>query len=455
MDTIIVDRLHPERGLRLALEGTTKDRFMLIDVNDSRWPLNRFVESPAEIEQKTYDVDITHMKGVYVLRMIAGAIKTPTFYKGVNYYLTDNAYQPVTPADLHAGLQRAIDEDFPDNNLNIAAIMSPWENLAGYPLVTVRQEGSRLFLTQEGFTTGHDDLYPIPIFFTTASDTPSETTTVRFWMTNREMEVPPISRVEGDWIVLNYRNYGLYLTNYDADLWDKIIEALLDDIEVVNLQSRGLLFADFHKLIHHGHDVSSTIFLRLAMTLQMESEANVWSRAHPGLWRITNRLRATGLLDEHLSYLRNLMAPIHERLLNDESVSSELSEHVRFWSCLSGVQECLDNALSELESAMENGGIAASMCSGFMAANEAVWMHFWNFALQSSGSVRDQLLNDLSCTNDVDLLAFYLANALNTTNGLTSNQREIIINRVYEANFVGYDLILGFVDEHHEFIQSE
>lgn len=453
LDVIIVQYLHPERQLETQLLTTRKDQVMFADVNDSRWPLNRYVESPAEIEQKTYDVVITHFKAVFLIRMVMSAMTAPTFYKGINYYLTANSYQTVTPDDLHAGFQRAVDEDIPERNINIAALMTPWENLPGYPILTLRQENSRLVLSQEGFTTTHDDLFIIPIFYITASDPDFTTATFRFMMTTREVEIPQWE--VGDWILLNHRNYGLYLSNYDDALWDLIIATLLEDIEAIPFESRGLLFGDFNTMITQGHNVSSTIFLRLSMTLQNENEVNVWDRAQPGLTRITNRLRGTVLLDDHLSYLRTLMAPLHERMLNDESFNSELSEHVRRLSCQSGVQECLDNALSEMIVAMENNEVTTSMCSGFMTANEAIWMHFWNVAIQSTGSARDEILNHLSCTSNVELLTFYLNSALNMTNGLTIDQRELIINRAYQANFVGYDLIFGFVIEHHAFIHSE
>lgn len=440
---------------------TTKDNLMLADVNGALVPLNQYVESPTEINDKAYDVIVTHYKGAFLLFMMYLGIEPETFAKGVRYYLEDNAYSSVTPSDLHAGLQRAYDEDYPESGEDIEAIMSPWENLRGYPVVTVSIEGNTLTFMQEGFRTPHNELYGIRILFTTAStanfDFPRNH---NFWLTTREINLSltnlTIDWTEGDWIIANVRNFGYYITNYDDTLWNLIIDGLTNDAENIHYENRGLLFADFNVFIEQAHNVSSTIFLRLARSLLTENEISVWNRAHRGLFRITNRLRGTNLLDDHLNHLANLFSPIHDRMLDDESFNSQLADHVRFWSCTSRIQECLDNALNELVDAMEEHEfvLESSMCTGFMTSNETVLTHFWNVALESE-SVRDQLLTDLACSSDLDFLAIYLNASLDLSNNLTIDQRRIIINRVYNANFVGFGLVHGFFLDNHEFIHAE
>lgn len=444
--------------MRLPLVTTAKDSLMMHDINGALVSLNFYVETPDEIEFKTYDVTVTHDKAVYIIRMMMFALTQETFEKGVRYYLQERAYNSATPRDLHAGLQRAHHEDFPGINLDIEAVMYSWEMFAGYPIVTVRRDGQRLIFTQQGFRTSHDEIFSIPIAFATATNSNFDDA-ADFWMTTRETEIlqsnASKSWSDGDWIVLNLRNYGYYITNYDDNLWSLIIDQLTSDIESIHFENRGLLFADFHKLIDQGHDVSSTIFLRLAMSLQLENEVNVWDRAHPGLLRISNRLRGTVLLEDHLSYLRHVMTPIYDRLLNDENFDSEILGHVSFWSCRSGVSRCLVNALNEVVTSMENNSVTSEMCLGFMTANETVWMHFWDVALRSSETARQQLLNDLPCTSNNELLNIYLNASLDTSNGLTQEDRVIIINRVFSANFIGYDLIYEFIRDNQDFIHSE
>lgn len=98
------------------------------DVNDS-WPLNYYVEDPSELWRK-FDT-IGYFKSACVLRMFQETLTDSTFAKGLNYFLVENFMKAVTPKDLHKGLQRAFNEDFPGNLIDIESVMSSWENQAG------------------------------------------------------------------------------------------------------------------------------------------------------------------------------------------------------------------------------------------------------------------------------------------------------------------------------------
>lgn len=452
--------MHPGVDLRLQFVTANKDALMNADVNGGLISMNHYVESPEEIQFKTYDVIVTHDKAAHFLRMIMFALTQPTFEKGVRYYLEARAFQSASPSDLHAGLQRALDEDSPSNNVDLASAMSSWEDFAGYPVVTVRRDGDRLSLTQEGFSTRHSNLFSIPINYATASNPDFLDVNHELWLTTQEASIfrsnATKSWDDNDWVVVNVRQYGYYATNYDNLGWDLIIEALLNDIESINFEQRSLFFADFRKFIDQGHDVSTTIFLRLLNTLQLDNEIWVWDRASSALELVTNRLRDTTLLIPHLSYVRNLMQPIYDRMVNDASFNSDLSRLVTFWSCLSGIQECLSATIDEVTDVMLTGEpTTPNMCSGFRSANDTVWKYFWYVTLQSSGSIREDLLTALPCSNDPALITYYLNEALNLGNGFTREQRAIIINRVYSANFIGYDLVFEFVAENHQFIHTK
>jgi aminopeptidase N len=95
----------------------------------SSWSMNYYTEVPDELWNKFGAIG--YAKSGCVLRMFQEALTIPTFTRGLNYYLTDNYMTAVTPQHLHAGLQRAYDEDFPGNSVDIEALMSMWENQAG------------------------------------------------------------------------------------------------------------------------------------------------------------------------------------------------------------------------------------------------------------------------------------------------------------------------------------
>lgn len=95
----------------------------------SSWSMNHYTEIPAELWNKFGAIG--YQKSGCVLRMFQEALTIPTFAKGLNYYLTENYLKTATPQHLHASLQRAYNEDFPGNSIDIDLLMGMWENQAG------------------------------------------------------------------------------------------------------------------------------------------------------------------------------------------------------------------------------------------------------------------------------------------------------------------------------------
>lgn len=108
-----------------------------------------YVESRRDIIQK-FEVG-TMRKGAIVLRRFKEALTEKKLLKGVKYYLADNQLKSVSPEDLFAALQKAFNEDFPGNSLDIDSMMTPWLELRGYPVVTVSRSEHGLTFKQETF----------------------------------------------------------------------------------------------------------------------------------------------------------------------------------------------------------------------------------------------------------------------------------------------------------------
>jgi aminopeptidase N len=457
-ERIVVDQIHPNDRIMEEFLINHFDTLLYMDVNDEREPLNRYVEDPSEFDMKfRYGVSF---KGAAILRMFMEALGSETFLKGVTNYLTTMSFKSATPSDLHAGLQQAFNEDFPQQDVDIAAMMQPWENLPGFPVVTVRRESGRLVLTQAGFRTIHNELFHIPINYATASEPTFDDTRSEFWMTTTSMEIlqsdAPKPWTNDDWIIVNLRDTGYYVTNYEDSLWDLIIQGLIENHDTIHFLNRGTLFADFNRFIHEGFDISSTIFLRLIQALSNENQAHVWYRAHEGLRKINFRFRGTVLHQNYLRYFRDIMTPVYNCLMNDENFNREIEDIVNFWSCTTGIVDCLDRSLGFLSEFMESGETSEDftmLCNGFMTANENVFTHFLNRALQSSSQrERSTLLHALACTRNDDLLSSLMSLTLDLNNGLSQNERGSILFYFISENPVGYDLVFDFVEQNHEAI---
>ena len=363
-----------------------------------------------------------------------------------------------SPEDLFNGLQQAYDEDFPGNDLNIGQLMDTWLNFAGYPVVTVRRVDGNLVLSQEGFRTSHDEFFSIPINYATSSHPNFDNTVADFWLTSEELEISQENVektwTDDDWIILNLRDTGYYVTNYDDSIWQQISAALLDDHETINFLNRGTLFADFHRFLTENYEIRASNLLEMMQYLPGETHPHVWTRAGPGSLKLEERVRGTLLHEMYLSFLQNIMISVYGNMPLNNRPANDVVNRL---SCLSGIQECLDDSLNALTEVMETGSTSFEFdfrCNGFLTANETVWMHFFESTLNATEN-RFQELWSLGCTQDRELIRFFLDQTLNLGNSLSSAERSSVIASLAGQSRASFEVTIEFIEENHEAISSE
>ena len=162
---------------------------MSVDYEKYSKPMNYHVETPDEIAKKFMYSPITYLKASAVINMFENAIGTETWRKGMKFYIESHQYSSTEPGDLHEAVQKALDEDFPNNTLNIEAAMSSWENQAGFPTISARLENGTLKLSQKRKEYS-GAIYSVPIFYISSNDSNCDKKqTAKFWMAGREMEI--------------------------------------------------------------------------------------------------------------------------------------------------------------------------------------------------------------------------------------------------------------------------
>jgi len=220
-------------------------------------------------------------------------------------------------------------------------------------------------------------------------------------------------------------------------LWDRIIDGLNNNHEIIHFFNRGTFFADFHRFILHNFDIRATTFVRLMEYLPFEYHPHVWIRASLGLRIIDIRLRGSELHPAYMNYVRELMSEVYGQrsYFDDDRAAINVINEL---SCLSGVQECIDNALNVLIEVMETGATDYEFdyqCNGLRSANETIWTNFYYRTVDTnSTNDRSTALTNLLCTENSNLLRFYLNQVLNTTNSLLTSERELILTAAAVQN---------------------
>lgn len=426
-----------------------------VDVYDVVPPLNVYVEAPEDIRGK-FDF-ITYFKGALVLRMFHEAFGEPTWRKGLSYYVRSMAFESATPEDLFAGLQIAYDEDYPGKDDSVDALMRPWLDLNGFPVVTVNRTADGLIVSQQGFRTSHNSTFSVPINYATASNRDFENTTAEFWLMNEELFIPrdtaSKSWTDDDWIIFNLRDTYYYITNYDDNLWDLITEAMMDDHESIHFLNRGTLFADLERFLTNNFDIRVTLYLELIESLPLEFHPHVWVRTNAGLLKVEQRLRGSELHSIYLSFLRDIMNDIY---LESRLDNLEATNVINRWSCVSGVETCLQDSLNILLEVMDTGSTSEDIdfrCNGFMTANETVWMHFYDAAIERNpSSERLDELTSLLCTQNEDRIRFILDATLQSSNNLEVSERNSIFLAACSQSEISYNAAIQFIEDSHESI---
>jgi len=110
---------------------------------------------PIEVPVKdALDVDqifdhISYLKGSSVIRMLANHLGQDHFLKGVSDYLKAHAYGNAKTNDLWSALSQA-------SGLDVPALMDPWIQSIGFPVLTVNEEPSQISIKQRRYLSTGD-----------------------------------------------------------------------------------------------------------------------------------------------------------------------------------------------------------------------------------------------------------------------------------------------------------
>jgi len=153
----IVDHFYPDWGTwDQFLLGQTETALQRDGLNET-FPIE--IPGGEHVIINTSTAPIIYSKGGSLLRQIEGYIGADNFRKGLQRYLSSHAYQCATSRDLWEAFTEAAE-------MPVTDMVRQWVEQPGFPLVTVRCEGRRLYLSQQRFTylaNTSEAIWPIPV----------------------------------------------------------------------------------------------------------------------------------------------------------------------------------------------------------------------------------------------------------------------------------------------------
>jgi tricorn protease interacting factor F2/3 len=189
-------------GAEAAIEG---------DSLDATHPVRADATAPEEVSQ-IFD-EITYGKGSTLLAMLEANLGEATFRRGLTDYLNRFCYSNASTADLWSALSRAAGQP-------VAAMIDPWLDRPGLPLITATEGSGKVDLTQRRFSYHgpvESEPWPIPM----RVEINGTVERVAFDRGTLSIAVPPDATVH-----LNSDASGFYRVKYDAGMRDRLLRAL-------------------------------------------------------------------------------------------------------------------------------------------------------------------------------------------------------------------------------------
>lgn len=433
--------IYPEEDYMQRFEDGALVSAFNADSNPNAQSLNFYVQTPTDIRNKFSG--IAYEKGGSVLRMMQEALTVATFAKGLNYYLNEMYFSSASPQDLHRGLQKAYDEDLPGNGVNLDAVMTTWEEQAGFPVVSVRKLSDSFFLTQQRFNGGNE-IYSIPLSYTMKSEANFERRTPTLWFTS-----PSLALVSSeDWIIVNIKNTGYFKVSYDKSIWSAISSDLQKNHQIISAYHRAQLFKDLRtSLIEETFE--GIYGLEHMKYLGNETLFSVWNQAFGVEAVFSSHLFGTSVMTKYNEFIQRLIKPHINRLtFENEPSDAELRNLIKTFSCKSLQQECLDYEHQRLTNFLEDGLGSYSLCDGLRIASETVHTDLINMLLSASGN-RNTYVDNLGCSLNQNLIRNYLQVLLNETNNLNANERSRGISQTLGKSAVALETTVEFVRQNY------
>ncbi|CAI2353453.1 unnamed protein product [Caenorhabditis sp. 36 PRJEB53466] len=249
----------------------------------SSHPMTFQIDKAIEV-MDSFD-SVTYDKGGSVLAMIRKTIGEQVFNEGINHYLRLHQYENAQASDLFSALAEKMPDSVlgPDGKkLNVTAFADPWTKQMGYPLLkATRLNDTAIQVEQERFkvlkSAKEEEKYShpkwgfkwdVPVWYQVVG---SKNITMK-WM---QMNEPLIIHSDKP-IILNAESHGFYRAGYTDDMWNEIIDLVLEDHTQFSPLTRIRLIDDAFAEAIAGV-LNYSIPLRLITYLTKESDYIPWA----------------------------------------------------------------------------------------------------------------------------------------------------------------------------------
>lgn len=295
------DHFFPEWKIWELFISDEHNEALELDRLSSSHPITNSVTKATQINE-IFDT-ITYSKGACIIRMLVNYLGEDDFKTGLRDYLKMFQYSNARTIDLWNSLSVA-------SNKNVAAMMSSWTDLMGYPLITVSRESTNMIKLKQckycDSTSNYKWIVPLNLL-AQMNDGTMFTTNVGMDDMDYSLTIPNAS-----WFKLNFGQTGFYMTDYD----DTSLSLLSNAVKANKLSpiDRAELIETLFSLASNCYH-SVTRALNFVNVYSNETEYIVWSSILSGLHLVKNVWFDYKELSDYLDkMIYPMLMPIYYRL---------------------------------------------------------------------------------------------------------------------------------------------
>uniref|UniRef100_A0A673M859 Aminopeptidase n=1 Tax=Sinocyclocheilus rhinocerous TaxID=307959 RepID=A0A673M859_9TELE len=432
------------------------------DALNSSHPVSTVVSTPEQVEEM-FD-SVSYEKGASILLMLNATLTDGEFRKGVIEYLKKYNLSNTESEDLWNSLSQVSKQ-----NLSVSEMMNTWTVHKGFPLVTVKRNGTQVTLTQEHFllnaenSTDDSSLWHIPLTYVTDKCSVLSSCKQVFHLKDKTATLKLPDQVK--WLKFNFRSDGFYIVHYDEEGWKDLIGALKEDVNVLTCKDRAALINNIFALSRSGK-VSFRLVLNLMDYMRNETETAPLTEALFQLGQIYRLLdkrselnlasRMTSYIEDHFGSLMenqswNLETSVSKMTLRSALLEMACSLNIR--NCATQAKHLFDqwftsNKTSQIPSDLMRTvfKVAAQTDEGWGKLLD-VYKHSIN------DPEKRKTLEALASTQDVRKIIWILQKSLDGSEIQT--QEFPLVMKTICKNFAGYLYAWDFVKENWDKITQK
>nr|XP_018898450.1 PREDICTED: glutamyl aminopeptidase-like isoform X3 [Bemisia tabaci] len=458
-----VNSVHPDWDIDTQFLHEELFGVLTLDCQLSSHPIVQNVNHPDQITE-IFDF-ISYSKGSSVIRMLEAFMGEQPFQQGVVSYLTSNKYGNAETKDLWDHLQKFA------GDVKVADVMGTWTKQMGYPVVNVKRSGNKLTLSQKRFLPDKsesttemaknmklaDSKWDVPIMYYTSADPKVKLA----WLPNNQDSTTIDVEPGTSWVKINYRNYGYYRVNYDADAWSLFSSTLDSNPHIFNAADRASLLNDAFSLAKASH-LSYSVPLNLCKYIKSENHSVPIAVVLDKFKDIKELLRDTPIYDEFLAFGRkNIVLPDDVWNFTEDTsfLEGEFKSTLLNLACLLEIPECTSQASKIFLSWLTNNGpkpypdLRSLVYNTGMRANstEEVWSKLWEkYLAETTPSEKLKLMVALTTPRNKQILETLIQNIKNES--YIRSQDYFIVLNLIGKNPVGTELVWDFMRSEWQYL---